>query len=74
MQQKGSFRGKYLSTTAGASQEAKAKTPYTIPLLDHCDQNFFMIISIATIPYEPINMETRDLAGGRVVNQSLEME
>ena len=24
----------YLSTTAGASHEAKAKTPYTMPLLD----------------------------------------
>ena len=24
----------YLSTTAGASHDAKAKTPYTMPLLD----------------------------------------
>ena len=34
------MRGNYLRTTAGASQEANAKTPYTIPLLEHYEYQY----------------------------------
>ena len=41
------FWGNYLRTTAGASQEAKAKTPYTIPLLEYYESLF---------PFDDINI------------------